>query len=51
MEGMGLQKKIFLYVGTGLAVLMALLTWLSLRTINQAVDMVRQERLALVENI
>ena len=48
---MGLQKKIFIYVGTGLVVLMSLLTWLSLQTINQAVDMVLQERLVLVEEI
>ncbi|MCH7706125.1 MAG: hypothetical protein IIB33_03660, partial [Chloroflexi bacterium] len=48
---MGLQKKIFIYVGTGLLVLMALLTVLSLQTINQGIDIVRRERLALVENI
>ena len=48
---MGLQKKIFVYVGAGLVALMILLTWIFLQTINQATDMVRQERLALVENI
>ncbi len=48
---MGLQKKTFIYVGAGLVVLMGLLTWLSLQTINQGIDLVHQERLALVENI
>lgn len=48
---MGLQKKIFIYVGAGLVVLIVLLTWLFLQTINQGIDMVRQERLALIEDI
>ena len=48
---LGLQKKIFIYIGAGLLILMSLLTWFSLQTINQAIDMVRQGRLALVENI
>ena len=48
---MGLQKKILIYAGAGLVVLMVLLTWLSSQTINQAIDKVRQERVALVENI
>ena len=48
---MGLQKKTFIYVGAGLGVLMLLLSFLSLQTINQGIDIVRQERLARVENI
>ena len=42
---LGLQKKIFIYVGAGLLLLMTLLTMFSLQTISRGTDMIRQQRL------
>ncbi len=51
LRRMGLQKKTVVFVGAGLMALMILSTLLSLQTVNQGIDMVRQDRLALVEGI
>jgi signal transduction histidine kinase len=48
---MGLQKKLFIYAGVGLLVLIILVGVFSLQTVNQGIRLVRQERLILVENI
>lgn len=48
---MGLQTKIIIYAGVAFVALMSLLTWISLQTNTQAVEMVHQERLALVRNV
>ncbi len=51
LRRLGLQKKIFIYVGAGLLTLMTLLTVLSLQTISEGTNIVRQQRLDLAENI
>lgn len=51
LRRLGLQKKIFIYVGAGLLALMTLLTVFSLQTINEGIDLVRQERVSQAENM
>ncbi len=48
---MGLRKKTFIYVGAGLTALVVLLTYFSLQTINQGMEIATQERLKISQNI
>ena len=48
---MGLRRKTFIYVGTGLAALVGLLTLLALQVVNQSIDKLHQQRVAIVENV
>ena len=48
---MGLQKKSYIYVGSGLLAIIFLVTLLSFQTINQSIDYVSQQRLVVAENV
>ncbi|MDP2731139.1 MAG: histidine kinase [Dehalococcoidales bacterium] len=51
LSRMGLLKKTFIFVGAGFAALMALLTFISLDTVNQGIEIASREKLAVAENI
>lgn len=48
---MGLQKRIFLYVSIGLAILLGVFSYLGLRAIRYSTDLVFQERLGLAHQL
>ncbi len=51
LTNIGLRKKTFIYVGAGLTALMVLLTYFSLQTISQGMEIATQERLKISQNI
>ncbi len=51
LSNMGLQKKSYIYVGSGLLAIIILVTLLSFQTINQSIDYVFQQRLVVAENM
>ncbi len=51
LSHMGLQKKSYIYVGSGLLAIIILVTLLSFQTINQSIDYVSQQRLLVAENV
>ncbi len=51
LSHMGLQKKSYVYVGSGLLAIIILVTLLSFQTINQSIDYVSQQRLVVAENV
>ncbi len=51
LSHMGLQKKSYVYVGSGLLAIIILVTLLSFQTINQSIDYVSRQRLVVAENV
>ena len=51
LSHMGLQKRSYIYVGSGLLAIIILATLLSFQTINQSTDYVSQQRLVVAENV
>lgn len=51
LSDIGLRKKTFIFVVSGLTVLIVLLTVLSLQTVNQGIELAAQEKLAVAKNI
>ncbi len=51
LSHMGLQKKSYVFVGSGLLAIIILVTLLSFETINQSIDYVSEQRLVVAENV
>jgi signal transduction histidine kinase len=48
---MGLRKKTFLYVGVGFITVIIVVTWFSLQSINQSIEIASQQKLTITKNI
>ncbi len=51
LANIGLRKKTFIYVGSGLLAIIIIVTLLSFQIINQSIDYVSQQRLVVAENV